>query len=221
MRWLPATVCALGLLVGLAPHTAGAPPARLALSEIAHTLDGNIFVITGLIENLGPAAAGLVVDAVGYSVQGDELITGSDGIPWVVPSGGVERFSIRLIVRNRLIRDYVVKVAYARPPYTAIASVRRSVDLALYRGLILSVVQVRATLVDGWLFVRNRADSLPVAQVTVEVTVLLPFRKVFTLQTITLTVPADGTATAFIGLPGAVLVSTRITEVLLKVSWSD
>ena len=215
-----ATVCALVVLTGTVPAASAAPPGRLALSEIAHTLDGNILVITGVIENHGPAVTGLVVDAVGYSVQGDEMAAGSDGIPWRVPSGAIERFSVRLIVRDRLIRDYLVKVAYARPPYTAIAAVRRGVDLALYRGLILSLVQVQASLVDGWLVVRSRSGTLPIAQVTAEVTVLLPFRKILTLQTITLTVPADGTATAFV-MPGAVLVSIRVTEVLLRTAWSD
>lgn len=220
-RPLLAGFCAAGLLLGVISPAAGAPPASLILSDVSHTLDGSALIITGLIENHGTAAAGLVIDALGYSAQGDEVVAGSDGIPWRVPSGGVERFSVRLPVRDRLIRDYVVRAAYARPPYTAVAAVRRGVDLGLYRVLILSMVRVQADLIDGWLVVRSRTERLPVAQITVEASVLVPFRKTFIIQTVTLTVTADGTATAFVGHPLAALVSIRITEVLLKISWSD
>src|SRR3972149_4005194 len=79
------------------------------------------------------------------------MAAGSDGIPWKVRSGGIERFTIRLVVSERLIRDYVVTAAYAKPPYTAMASARRGGDFALYRSLILSRVQVRAELGGGGL----------------------------------------------------------------------
>lgn len=222
MRAVWSVCCLLVLSVGMAPGASGAPSGALVtLTDVAHALDGSVLVITGLLENRGPAVAGFLIDATGFSAQGDEVAAGSDGIPWKVRSGGIERFTIRLVVSERLIRDYVVTAAYAKPPYTAMASARRGVDFALYRSLILSRVQVRAELVGGWLVVRNLADRLPVAQITAEVTLLLPFRKTFVVQTITLTIPADGTATAFVGFPGAVLVSTRVTEVLLKTTWSD
>lgn len=212
------------LLLCMGPaHTASGAPSgtQLVLTDVAHALDGGTLVITGLLENRGPAAAGLLIDASGFSADGDEVAAGSDGIPWTVRTGGVERFTIRLAVSDQLIRDYVVTAAYARPPYTAVAAIRRGVDLSLYRALILSMVRVQADLVDGWLFVRGRTENLPVSQITVEVSVLVPFRKTFVIQTFTLTVSAEGTATAFVGHPLAALVSTRITDVLLKVSWSD
>lgn len=222
MRTTLLALCLLGLLGGLVSTAAGAQPgATLTLSNVSHTLDGHVLVITGLVENRGQPVTGLVIDASGFSAQGDEVASGSDGIPWEVPAGGIERFSIRLSVRDRLIRDYIVRVAYARPPFAGIASARRGVELALYRALILSLVQVRGDLLGGWLIVSSRTAGLPIFQLTAEATVLFPGRRVVTLQTFTMSVPADGTITIPLGIPGAMLVVLRVTDVLLRTSWSD
>ncbi len=211
------------MFVASCPALAGAPAsgAAIALSSVGHTLEGTVLVISGLVLNRGPAVAGLVIDASGFSAGGTEIAAGSDGIPWQLPSGGAERFSISLPVGDRLIRDYTVQIAYARPPFAAIARVRRGVDLALYRSLILSMVHVDGDLLGIWLIVSDRSGALPVAQITAEATLLIPGRKVATLQTLTLSVPGNGRIIVTLGIPGAALVSLRVTDVLLKTNWSD
>jgi hypothetical protein len=193
----------------------------LVLSGVVHGVDGNTLVITGQVENRGPAVTGLVIDASGVSVRGNEVASGSDGIPWTLSTGARERFSVRLLLGATLIRSYEVRLALARPPFVPLASAQRSVDLALYRPFILSLVQVRAELAGGWLIVRGRAGGMPVQQITTSITVLFAARKAYWLQTVTVDVPADGAATIPIGFNAAAVASVRITEVLLKSNWSD
>ncbi|HEY3248006.1 MAG TPA: hypothetical protein VGK88_06940 [bacterium] len=220
MRYLLAVLCALGLLAGpvagaAAPRAAGA----LAVLDLTHTLDDGALVINGVIENRGPAVTGLVIDAEGFSTQGNEVVAGSDGIPWTMPAGGRERFSIRLPFQKTLVREYAVQVALAKPPYAPLAGARRSVDLVLYRPFILAQVQLRADLAAGWLIVTSRAAGLPVLQVTGDVTVLFVLRRGTRLRTLTVTVPADDALTVPLGTDAVSVAAVRVTDVLLKVSW--
>jgi hypothetical protein len=222
MRILLVICCAVA--VGALPALGAAGPSTgpaWVLSGIFHSVDGNTLVIAGQVENRGPAVTGLVIDASGFSVRGNEVASGSDGIPWTLTTGARERFSVRLPLGDTLIRYYEVRLALARPPFVPLAHNQRSVDLALYRPFILSLVQVRAELAGGWLIVRGRAGGMPVQQITTSITVLFAARKAYWLQTVTVDVPADGATTVPIGFNAAAVATVRITDVLLKSNWLD
>jgi len=204
--------------VGAAVPSAG--PA-VALTSIFHSVDGNALVVAGWVENRGPAVTGLVIDASAFSMGGNEVASGSDGIPWTLAAGGRERFSVRLLLGDTLIRYYEVQVALARPPFVPLVRAQRGVDLALYRPFVLSLVKVQADVAGGWLIVRGRAGGLPVQQITARITVLFVARRAHWLQTVTVDVPADHTVTVPIGFNAAAVSTVRVVDVVLKSSWSD
>src|SRR5437016_2652440 len=162
---------------------------------------------------------GLVIDARGSSPSGDLIAFGSDGIPWAVPPGRAEHFSVLVPVLETLIRDYTVAVSVPRIPARPLAGVRRSVDVALYRALVLSRVRIFGDVDIGQLTLRSDVRGLPVAQLTVEATVILQQPKINLLQTLTVTLPADASEVFEIGGKRAALVSLRIVDVLLRTAW--
>src|SRR5439155_5403327 len=108
-----------------------------------NALAGATLVITGRVTNRGAGPVpGVAVDARGFSASGDLIAFGSDGVPWAVPPGRAEHFSVLVPVVETLIRDYTVAVSVPRIPARPLAGVRRSVDVALYRALVLSRVRI-------------------------------------------------------------------------------
>ena len=71
----------------------------------------------------------------------------------------------------------------------------------------------------GQLTLRSDVRGLPVAQLTVEATVILQQPKINLLQTLTVTLPADASEVFEIGGKRAALVSLRIVDVLLRTAW--
>ena len=202
------------------PVTAAVPEPVVALTDVSHALDGDTLVITGWVTNRGAGPVpGLVIDARGFSPAGDLIAFGSDGIPWAVPPGRAEHFSVLVPVLETLIRDYTVAVSVPRVPVRPLAGVRRSVDVVLYRALVLSRVRIFGDVDIGQLTLRSDVRGLPVAQLTVEATVILQQPKINLLQTLTVTLPADASEVFEIGGKRAALVSLRIVDVLLRTAW--
>src|SRR2546428_443673 len=139
--------------------------------------------------------------------------------PWTVPRGRAEHFSVLVPVLETLIRDYTVAVSVPRVPVRPLAGVRRSVDVVLYRALVLSRVRIFGDVDIGQLTLRSDVRGLPVAQLTVEATVILQQPKINLLQTLTVTLPADASEVFEIGGKRAALVSLRIVDVLLRTAW--
>src|SRR3989442_151127 len=192
---------------------AAAPEPILALSDVGHALDGDMLIITGWVTNRGMSpVSGLVIDARGFSPAGDLIAFGSDGIPWTVPPGRAEHFSVLVPVLETLIRDYTVAVSVPRVPVRPLAGVRRSVDVVLYRALVLSRVRIFGDVDIGQLTLRSDVRGLPVAQLTVEATVILQQPKINLLQTLTVTLPADATEAFEIGGNRAALGSLRTVD---------
>ena len=162
---------------------------------------------------------GLVIDARGFSPSGDLIAFGSDGIPWGISPGQAERFSVFVPVPGTLIRDYTLAVSVPRVPVRPLAGVRRSVDVALYRSLVLSRVRVVGDVDVGQLTLRSDVRGLPVAQLTVEATVILKEPKINLLQTLTVTLLPDASEAFEIGGKRAILVSIRVVDVLLRTVW--
>lgn len=199
---------------------AAAPEPVVALSDVGHAIDGSTLVITGWVINRGPVpVAGLVIDARGFSPSGDLIAFGSDGIPWSMPPGRAERFSVLVPVLGTLIRDYTIAASVPRLPLRPLAGVRRTVDVALYRPLVLSRVRVVGDVGIGQLTLRSDVRGLPVAQLTVEATVILEQPKINLLQTLTVTLPPDTSEVFEIGGRRAFLVSLRVVDVLLRTVW--
>ncbi len=215
------------VLLALSPSgTAGQEsPPRLALVGVSHTLDGGSLIVTGWVENRGPAPVSrLVVDVAGFAPSGELVTQGSDGIPWEIAPGASEHFSVELSVPNQLIRDYSVQVSFVRPGSRPLASLRGSPNIELYRPLMLSRVSAKGSVLPGELFVRAMAPGMPIATVTVEATlVLVPFttdRSVLpSLETLTLDVPAGGSISVPLPVRDAFLVTLRVVNLLLKASW--
>lgn len=225
MRWSASTL-ALILTAGIfAAPAGGAEPAGLALANVSHTLDGRHLVISGWVENRGAAPAGrLVIDASGTAPSGETTSFGSDGIPWQIAPGAIEAFSLRLPVDGQLIRAYTVQVSFARAPVRPLASVRRGVELDLYRPLLLSAVRPQADLSGGLLTVRADVRRLPVAHVTVEVRLLLThlIRRGLEdrrIEVLLVDIPADGATTFHLGMHHASILSLRVVDVRLRVAW--
>lgn len=226
MWWRAAIVAfALSAIVPWTGLAAQEPTNGLVLAGISHALEGRSLVVSGWVENRGPLPVGrLVIDASGLSPSGEVTAFGSDGIPWQIPPGGNATFSVRLPVDGQLIRAYNVQVAFARPPIRALTSVRRPVEIDLYRSLVLSTVRVHAEIRGSTLVVRADAQRLPVSLVTVEVRFILTHllgRRLEErrLEVVVVDVPADGTATVHLGVHDAFLVGVRVVDARLKVSW--
>ncbi len=198
------------------------PDLRLAVTGLSHAVDGRALLINGWVENRGARPVSrLVVDATGFGPSGDQAFFGSDGIPWDIVPGGAERFTIRLPLADQPVRDYLVQVASIQQPRRPLASARRSVDIMLYRPLLLSIVRVSGDIQAGVIIVRSDAGGWPVAGVTVEATVILPrHNRLARVETFTLDLPGRGTTRLGLGAD-ATLLSLRVVDVRLSSVWSD
>lgn len=202
------------------PIVDAARPPAVELLNVGHTLDGAMLTVTGWVVNNGPSPLSrLVVDVHGFAPSGDLTAFGSDGIPWDIPPGGAEYFSVSLVIPAPLIRDYTVTVSSARAWRRPLAGVRRRVEGALYHALVLSRVRLAADVQPGRLTLRTDVGGMPVAQITVEATLVLFNPNVNLLQSLTVVVPPD-TAETF-GIDGirATLVSLRVVDLLLTTAW--
>ena len=202
------------------PIVDGARPLSIELSSVGHTLDGATLTVTGWVVNGGQAPLSrLVVDVHGFTPSGDLTAFGSDGIPWDISPGGAERFSVSLAVPAPLIRDYTVTVSSARAWGRPLAGVRRRVSSALYYTLVVSRVRLAADVRVGRLTLRTDVDGMPVAQITVEATLILFNPHVNLLQSLTVVMPPDATETFRIDGTRAALVSLRVVDLLLTTAW--
>lgn len=222
-RPILAVVVVLGALLPAAPAAATAAPAGVLLADVTHALDGRMLTITGRVTNAGPAPTDqLVIDAAGFGPSGDLVALGSDGIPWRMARGQTEQFRIGIPLERQLVREYTVqvfKVGAAIP----LASTRRSVDVALYRDHMRTLIELRGAVLQGVLIVRVTGPALPVARVTVEATVLVfdPVIEAFRPLLMNLEFDPNRSATAFLGSPRAFLVSLRLVDLRLVSTWSD
>ncbi len=192
----------------------------IELSNVSHTLDGGTLTVTGWVVNGGHAPLSrLVIDVQGFSPSGDLTAFGSDGIPWDIPPGGAERFSVPLAVPAPLIRDYTVTISSARAWGRPLAGVHRRVESALYHALVVSRVRLTADVQVGRLTLRTDVGGMPVAQITVEATLILFNPHVNLLQSVTVVMPADATETFGIDGIRAALVSLRVVDLLLTTAW--
>jgi len=202
------------------PIVEAARPSFIELSNVSHTLDGATLTVTGWVVNGGQAPLSrLVIDVHGFAPSGDLTAFGSDGIPWDIPPGGAERFSVSLVVPAPLIRDYTVTVSSARAWGRPLAGVRRRVDIALYHALVVSRVRLAAHVRPGRLTLRTDVGGMPVARITVEATLVLFNPLVNLLQSLTVVMPPDATETFSIDGIRAALVSLRVVDLLLTTGW--
>lgn len=218
---------AIGLALLLSSPAVGtvqqAPP-QVLVTEVAHTLDGRTLIVTGFVRNLGAQPLPrLVIDVSGFGPSGELVTAGSDGIPWALLPGASDRFSIAMPVPRRLIREYVVQVAKTTPPFTAIVSLRRGIELALYRPLFLSMIQLRAQVHSGQLTLRAETDDLPVTHVSAAVTVLLLSEVTDEFQAVTLRfdLAANSSTSVFLGTHRALLLTARVVDFRLRATWTD
>ncbi len=220
MRRATAALCLLILAAAGLASPAGADAPAVALSDVGHTLDGSTLVITGWVRNqTARPVSGLVIDVSGFAPSGDMVVFGSDGVPWEIPPGRVDRFSVPLPIPDRLVRDYTVVVSSTEAPGRPLAGLRRSVDVALYRPLVLSRVRVSGDVQVGQLTLRSDVRGMPVALVTVETTLILFNPEVNLLQKLTVALPPDASKTFSIGGNKVALVSLRIVDLLLQTAW--
>jgi hypothetical protein len=209
-------------------RAAPAPGPLLALTGVAHALDGAALVVTGWVENRSPKpVGGLVIDATGLTASGDPSFFGSDGIPWMIAPGGTSGFSIRLPLREQLVRDYAVQVASVAAPLRPLATARRTVHPSLYRSLLHTAVRLSGEIRFDRLTVRSDTRGWPIDGVTAEVVVSIPaflHRGIVgmgTIETLTVDVPGDASTTIGLGVVDATLVSVRATGIRLRATWGD
>ena len=220
-----AGVLGLFLILVLAPSGAPAATAEpsAALIDAFHTLDGRMITISGVLRNTGPLVLrGLIIDANGYGPGGDLIAAGTDGIPWEIRPGVLERFSISLPLGPQLVREYVVQVTLRGLP-RPLTSTRRTIDAELYRQHVRTLIRVHGDTRNGMLVVRADATGLPVSHVTVRASLwaLDPFLEHFKLVTLDVDVQADRSATVFVSSTQAILLSLQIVDVRLRASWAD
>lgn len=213
--WLPTALAAPG----------SSPPASpsVALLEVSHSLEGRQIIISGILRNTGPVPLrGLVIDADGYGPGGDLVASGTDGIPWPIQRGALERFSMFLPLGPRLVRDYVVQVTHPRQG-GPLAVARRTIDVELYRRHVRSLVRLEGSTHSGELIVRADAGGLPVSQISVRASLwaLDPLLEEFKLVTLDFDVGPDRSTTVFVSPIRAVLISLQIVDVRLRASWGD
>lgn len=221
--WPAGWVLIAVLSLGVSGWASAAPPPLIGLTDVSHALEGRMLVITGLVHNGGrEAVVPLVIDVDAFGPAGDLVATGSDGIPWELRPGRSERFTITVPLHRTLIREYVAQVSRPRSG-TTLASMRRGVDVGLYRDHLRNLIQLRGSLQFGLLTVRAEGPGLPVAEVTAEASVLVfdPLIDWFRPLRVKLDLPPDGTATLFLGSSRAILVSLRLVDVRLRAAWSD
>jgi len=139
---------ALGVLLSLLLMPSFAPAAAQAeasvsLIDVFHTLDGRIVAISGVLRNTGTQPLrGLIIDANGYGPGGDLVASGTDGIPWQIAPGVVERFSMSLPLGPQLVREYLVQVTVPRLS-RPLATARRTVDVELYRQHVRTLIKLQ------------------------------------------------------------------------------
>lgn len=214
----------LCLVLAIPATAAGQASPTVGLTGVSHALEGRALVITGWVENRGPRPVGrLVIDATGFAASGTPAYFGSDGVPWEIAPGGTVSFAVRLPLQGDLVRDYLVQVAPAQTPQRPLASLRRSVDAAIYQPLLRSVVRLSGDISLDRLTIRSDARGWPIEQVTVEAVMLLPAARARPgrLQALTLDVPGNGAATIGLGTVGATLVNLRVLDVQTRSTWSD
>lgn len=212
----------LVLVPSFAPAAAQAE-ASVALIDVFHTLDGRMVTISGVLRNTArQPLRGLVIDANGYGPGGELVASGTDGIPWQVAPGAVERFSMSLPLGPQLVREYLVQVTIPRLS-RPLASARRTVDVELYRQHVRTLIRLQGDTRNGLLIVRADAEGLPVSQVSVRASLwaLDPFLERFRLVTLDFDVQADRSTTVFVSTTQAMLLSLQIVDVRLRASWAN
>lgn len=213
----------LGITLCAAPATADPPPSPVVLSDVSHSLHDQMLVVTGLVRNLTTSlVAPLVIDVNGYGPRGELLTTGTDGIPWETAAAATERFSVALPLGRHLVREYVVQVSHQRSQ-SALSSVRRGVDVGLYRDHLRSLIRASAHVEHGILIARADAAGLPVHHVTVQATVWMldPLDAHSKIFPFVLDIAPDRSTIVFLPTPHALVLSLRILDVRLRASWSD
>lgn len=224
LRLLLVGVILIGGLFG-SPRPAPAKPAgnagtALELAEVGHALQGRTLVVSGWVRNAGSGPVDrLVIDVTAFAPNGDLAGFGSDGIPWIIPPNGLERFQIFLPLGGALVRDYAVTIFASRPGPLRPAAVTRTVDPALYRSLLQSMVRVRADTEATSLVLRVGAEGLPVMGVRVKVILLLQDKDRVDLRSIIVAVPVDRA----VRLPFTPLivrvVSVEVVDVTITPTW--
>ncbi len=219
--------CVLGLVLSLVLGPSVTPAARAETSatliDVFHALEGRTLFISGTLRNNGPLPLPpLVIDASGYGPSGELVASGTDGIPWQVQPGAIERFSMALPLGPQFVREYVVQISVPRVP-RPLAVERRSVDFDLYRQHVRTLIHVQGDTRNGLLFLRADTGGLPISQVSVRASLwaLDPFTEWFKLVTLDFDVDADHTTIVFVSTTLAVLVSLQITDVRFKASWGN
>jgi hypothetical protein len=214
----------LALVLTLPSLGLAAPAASsAALVDVFHTLDGRMVTVSGVLRNTGTVPLrGLIIDANGYGPGGELVASGTDGIPWLVPPGATERFSMSFPLGPQLVREYIVQVALpqaSRP----LAAARRTIDTELYRQHVRTLITLEGSTRNGLLIVRADTAGLPVSQVLVRASLwaLDPFIEHFRLVTLDFDVPAERSATVFVSATQAILVSLQIVDVRLRATWAD
>ncbi|MGQ0570123.1 MAG: hypothetical protein ACT4P5_11470 [Armatimonadota bacterium] len=204
--------------------------AGILLSGVSHALEGRTIIITGAVENRGPRPVSrLAIDATGFTPSGEPAFFGSDGVPWTIAPGTTERFSIRLPLAGQLIRHYTVQVSLVSALSRPLATTQRSVNPALYRDMLRTLVRVRGDILGDVLTVRPDAGGFPISQITVEATVSLPslphrFSPTqivlpHTLERLVLDVAGEGSTSIRLRVGGGFLVGLRVLDVRLKLAW--
>lgn len=196
---------------------------QVAVVEVSHALDGRMLVVSGQVKNTGAALPdGLIIDVMGFGPSGDLVASGTDGIPWRIGPGGVERFTIPLPLDHQLVREYVVFVSQPRAR-SPLVSVRRGVDVSLYRDHLRTLVELTGHVQSGTLIVRANAAGFPIALIAAQANVLVfdPRVEWFQLLTVSVDVSPERPAVVFLGTPQAFLLSLRVVDIRLKAGWSD
>jgi hypothetical protein len=89
----------------------------------------------------------------------------------------------------------------------------------LYHALVVSRVRLAANMRVGRLTLRTDVGGMPVAQITVEATLVVFNPQVNLLQSLTVVMPPDATETFSIDGTRAALVSLRVVDLLLTTAW--
>lgn len=218
---------ALAVVLSLVLFPSFAPAAQAdssaALIDVFHTLDGRMVTISGVLRNTGPLPLrGLVIDANGYGPDGQLVASGTDGIPWQVAPGALERFSMAMPLGPQLVREYLVQVSLPRLS-RPLAAARRTIDTELYRQHVRTLIRLQGDTRNGLLIVRADTTDLPVSQVSVRASLwaLDPLIEHFRLVMLDFDVKADRSTTVFVSTTQAILISLQIVDVRLRASWAD
>jgi len=192
----------------------------LELVGVDHSLNGRTLVISGWVRNTGSVPVErLVIDVSAFGPNGELAGFGSDGIPWAILPDGLDHFRIYLPLGRALVRDYAVTISASRPGPLRPAVATRTIDPALYRSLLQSMVRVRADAEVTSLVLRVGAEGLPVMRVHVKVILLLQDGDRADLRSIVVAVPVDR-ALRLAFAPFIVrVVSVEVVDVTLTPTW--